>query len=403
MLFGGLAVVANALRTDRWKALWAFVAVYLVSLVSELMGTSYGIPFGAYSYTALLGMKWFDRVPVLIPLSWFTMSWACWVIARQRSRGVRKVLLAAALLVAWDLLLDPAMSKVTSYWVWAERGTYYDMPLLNLVGWGVTGLALFIILNKIVPNPNGKLPFALSVYLVNFSLPLGFCVLNQYWLAALAAPLAIAVTLMALSQFCGINAIMYYSTRIFEASGAGKGAAFAASAWVGLINFAFTFVAIGLVDKAGRRPLLLIGTAVQAVALGLVGWMFHTQQSGTALLLCIVLFIAAFSMAMGPIGWLYCSEIFPNKVRGRAMSVAAFSIWVSCYVVAQTFPMLNDSPSVGPAKTFWLYGMVSALSFGFVFAFLRETKGRSLEDIESLWKPAPGRSAGSHDAGATAP
>jgi len=201
MLFGGLAVLANALRTDRWKALWGFVAVYLVSLVSELMGTTYGIPFGAYSYTALLGTKWFDRVPLLIPLSWFTMSWACWVIARQRSRNVRTVLLAAALLVAWDLLLDPAMSKVTSYWVWAERGTYYDMPLMNLVGWGVTGLVLFIILNKIVPNPNGKLPFALSVYLVNFSLPLGFCILNQYWLAALAAPVAIAVTWVLATRF----------------------------------------------------------------------------------------------------------------------------------------------------------------------------------------------------------
>lgn len=207
MLFGGLAVLANALRTDRSKAFCAFIAVYIVSLLSELMGTTYGVPFGAYSYTALLGTKWFDRVPLLIPLSWFTMSWACWVIARQRSRGVRAVLLAAALLVAWDLLLDPAMSKVTSYWVWAERGTYYDMPLLNLVGWGVTGLALFIILNKIVPNPNGKLPFALSVYLVNFSLPLGFCVLNQYWLAALAAPVAIAVTWVLATRFTSAGTV----------------------------------------------------------------------------------------------------------------------------------------------------------------------------------------------------
>jgi putative membrane protein len=207
MFFGGLAVLANALRTDRSKALWAFMTVYLVSLLSELMGTTYGVPFGAYSYTALLGTKWFDRVPLLIPLSWFTMSWACWVIARQRSRGVRAVLLAAALLVAWDLLLDPAMSKVTSYWLWAEPGAYYDMPLLNLVGWGVTGLALFIILNKIVPNPHGKPSFALSVYLVNFSLPLGFCILNGYWLAAFAAPAAIAVVWMLATRLLNAAAV----------------------------------------------------------------------------------------------------------------------------------------------------------------------------------------------------
>ena len=93
------------------------------------------------------------------------------------------------------------MSKVTSYWVWAERGTYYDMPLMNLVGWGVTGLVLFIILNKIVPNPHGRLPFALSVYLANFSLPLGFCILNGYWAAAVAGPAAIALAWMLATRF----------------------------------------------------------------------------------------------------------------------------------------------------------------------------------------------------------
>ena len=205
-------------------------------------------------------------------------------------------------------------------------------------------------------------------------------------------PLAIAVTLMAFSQFCGINAIMYYSTKIFVAAGAGKNDAFSSSVWVGLINFIFTFVAIGLVDKLGRRPLLLIGTAVQAIALALVGWMFRTQQNGIGLLICVVLFIAAFAMAMGPIGWLFCSEIFPNRVRGRAMSVAAFTVWVSCYVVAQTFPMLNDSPAIGPALTFWVYAAVSLLSFVFVLAVIPETKGRRLEEIEQMWgrsQPAP--------------
>ena len=211
MLFGGLAVLANSLRTDRSNALYAFVALYLVSLVSELMGTTYGVPFGAYSYTALLGTKWFDRVPLLIPLSWFTMSWACWIIARQRSGGVRAVLFSAALLVAWDLMLDPAMSKVTSYWVWAERGTYYGMPLLNLLGWGVTGLVLFIILHKIVPNPQGRMSFALTVYSVNFSLPLGFCILNGYWLAAIAGPAAIALAWALATRFTSASFVSQHA------------------------------------------------------------------------------------------------------------------------------------------------------------------------------------------------
>ena len=198
-------------------------------------------------------------------------------------------------------------------------------------------------------------------------------------------PLLLAVTLMACSQFCGINAIMYYSTKIFVSAGACKNDTFNASVWIGLINLAFTFVAIGFVDRSGRRPLLLIGTAVQVVALGLAGWMFHTGQNGLPLLLCVVGFIAAFAMALGPVGWLFCSEIFPNRIRGRAMSIAAFTVWVSCYVVAQTFPMMNDNPAVGPAKTFWIYTAVSLFALVFVYAFIPETKGRTLEEIETLW------------------
>ena len=198
-------------------------------------------------------------------------------------------------------------------------------------------------------------------------------------------PLIIAVVLMACSQFCGINAIMYYSTKIFETSGGGHAAAFASSVWVGLINLIFTFIAIAFVDRLGRKPLLLIGTLVQAIALSLVGWAFYTHQQGLVLLLCVIGFIAAFSMAMGPIGWLLCSEIFPNKFRGRAMSAAAFTVWVSCYLVAQTFPMLNESPSVGPAVTFWIYALVSLFSLIFVAYFVPETKGRTLEEIEKQW------------------
>lgn len=183
MLFGGLAVVVDALLHNRISALSAFVAVYVVSLASELMGTGLGIPFGPYSYTSLLGPKWFNLVPLLIPLSWFTMGWASWVIARGRVSGLRAILVGTALLVAWDLLLDPAMSKVTSYWVWGEAGSYYGMPWSNLFGWAVTGLVLFILLHWLAPAPQSSRRFALLVYAINFLLPLGFCILNQYWIA----------------------------------------------------------------------------------------------------------------------------------------------------------------------------------------------------------------------------
>ena len=209
---------------------------------------------------------------------------------------------------------------------------------------------------------------------------------SELFTARYLKPLLIAVLLMAGSQFCGINAIIYYSTKIFESAGALKNAAFTSTVWVGLVNLLFTFVAIAFVDRAGRRPLLLIGTAVQAVALFLVGWMFRAQLNGLPLLLCIVAFIASFAMSIGPVCWILCSEIFPNKVRGRAMSIATFVIWSSCYVVAQTFPMLNDSKAIGPVLTFWIYGCVSLLNFIFVLLIVPETKGRTLEDIELSWR-----------------
>jgi MFS family permease len=246
---------------------------------------------------------------------------------------------------------------------------------------------------------------------------------------AFVRPLVIAVLLMAFSQFSGINAIMYYSTPIFEKAAAGaqhrdgentakaeanvdqkanasttdsattkteeertaearaasKKAAFRSSVWIGLVNLVFTFLAIALVDKLGRKPLLIVGTAIQAIALTLVGWMLHTNSGGIGLLVCVIAFTAAFAMSMGPIGWILCSEIFPGKVRGRAMSIATFTVWVSCYAVAQTFPVLNASPLVGPAKTFWLFAAVSLTCCVFVVFAVPETKGRTLEEIERHW------------------
>jgi MFS transporter, SP family, arabinose:H+ symporter len=199
-------------------------------------------------------------------------------------------------------------------------------------------------------------------------------------------PLIIAVVLMAVSQFSGINAIMYYSTKIFTTAGVGVKDSFSSSVLVGLVNFLFTFVAIAFVDRAGRRLLLIIGLLVQTIALAAVGWMFHTGHNGLPLMLGVLVFIAAFAMALGPIPWILCSEIFPTRIRGRAMSIATFVIWTSCYAVAQTFPMLNDSPAIGPALTFGVYAACSLAGLVFVAVMVPETKGRRLEEIETSWR-----------------
>jgi len=143
-------------------------------------------------------------------------------------------------------------------------------------------------------------------------------------------------------QFSGINAIMYFAPEIFKASGSGTDAAFTQTVIVGITNVVFTFVAIWFVDKAGRKPLLIAGTLVQVLSLTFIGILFATGRSGTPLLIGILGFVAAFAVAMGPIPWIVNSEIFPTKLRGRAMSVAIFCLWFADWIVTQTFPMLRE-------------------------------------------------------------
>jgi SP family arabinose:H+ symporter-like MFS transporter len=191
--------------------------------------------------------------------------------------------------------------------------------------------------------------------------------------------LLIAIVIALVSQLSGINAIMYYSTRIFFSAGIGISNAFWATMLVGFVNLIFTLVATAFIDRAGRRQLLLIGLAIQTISLGLVGFLFLHPGGNLLLLTAILAFIAAFAMALGPISWLLPSEIFADAVRGRAMALVAFTVWVGAYVVAQTFPILNDSPAFGPAFTFFLYAAVSFAGLLFTFFTLPETGRLSLE------------------------
>lgn len=197
-------------------------------------------------------------------------------------------------------------------------------------------------------------------------------------------PLTLSLVLMLGSQLSGINAIMYYSTEIFKNATGNADAGFSSSIWIGFVNLLATFIAIGFVDKAGRKPLLLVGNAIQVAALVAVGWIYGRDPHSPALLWFVVLYIGAFAMAMGPLPWIVSSEIFPARLRGRAMSVATFAIWSGCLLVAQTFPALLKG--IGPQFTFWIYGGCSALTFVLVLVLMTETKGRTLEQIELSWR-----------------
>jgi SP family arabinose:H+ symporter-like MFS transporter len=196
-------------------------------------------------------------------------------------------------------------------------------------------------------------------------------------------PLIAALGLMIIQQFCGINAIIYYSTSIFAASGAGMADAFISTVIVGFVNMIFTIVAISMVDKAGRRPLLIIGLIGQFFALSTVAILFGNGSESALLLVAVLVFIASFAMSIGPIGWLFASEVFPGQIRGKAMSLASFTIWVSTYIVAQMFPILNEG--IGASATFWIFAGVSLFGIFFVMKMVPETKGKTLEEIESAW------------------
>lgn len=184
------AVALAVVLAGRMRASWipALLAVYAVSFTAEHVGTGYGIPFGGYSYTGLLGAKLGGRVPALIPLSWFLMAFPAWIITRAAfpTSRLRRIVVASLMLVAWDLALDPAMSWLTPYWIWSETGPYYGMPWENLLGWFVTGAVIMVALEALAPRMRlAGLPvgWMAAYYLSVLLMPLGMLAAAGHWLA----------------------------------------------------------------------------------------------------------------------------------------------------------------------------------------------------------------------------
>ena len=204
---------------------------------------------------------------------------------------------------------------------------------------------------------------------------------------AFRRPLLIAVVLAVFQQITGINAILYYAPRIFEGAGFERMSAIGQSTIVGLVNMLFTVVAIVLADRVGRRPLLLVATGGMGVSLVLLGAAFKFPVlPASALLLIILLYIAFFASAMGPLVWVVMAEIFPIKVRGSAMGMATLILWLADFAVTLTFPVISDR--FHPSSAFWLYAAMCALDLVFMWFFLPETKGKTLEEIERRWLKA---------------
>lgn len=200
----------------------------------------------------------------------------------------------------------------------------------------------------------------------------------------LRTALLIGIVLAIFSQVTGINAIMYYAPEIFKSTGDGSSSALMQTVLVGIVNLLFTIVAIKYADKAGRKGLLLAGTGGMSICLAIIGAAFYFGAlKGYLVLIAILAYIAFFALSLGPITFVVIAEIFPNRVRGRAMSVCLFFLWTSVYFVSQFFPVLLES--IGSAFTFWIFMLTSVIAFLFVWKMVPETKGKSLEEIEKSW------------------
>lgn len=193
-------------------------------------------------------------------------------------------------------------------------------------------------------------------------------------------PVMLAIIFAVFNQFSGINAIIYYAPRIFEMAGLGKSSALLSSAGVGLVNLIFTMVGLSLIDRAGRRKLMFIGSLGLITTLLLVAWSFYGETvSGELVPYFLFAYIASFGMSQGAVIWVFISEIFPNRVRAAGQALGSFTHWILAALVSFSFPYISST--LGPANTFLFFAGMMVLQLLFVWRIMPETKGTSLEEV----------------------
>ena len=192
--------------------------------------------------------------------------------------------------------------------------------------------------------------------------------------------LLVGVTLAVLQQWSGINVIFNYAEEIFRGAGYGVSSIMFNIVITGAVNLLFTLIAIQTVDRFGRRALMLVGCAGIAFFHTLIGLGYMLHLKGPIVVAPVLATLACYGFSLAPITWVLISEIFPNRIRGAAVSVSTSALWIACFILTYTFPLLNGA--LGPAKTFWLYALICAAGCIFIFKRVPETKGKTLEEIE---------------------
>jgi SP family xylose:H+ symportor-like MFS transporter len=213
--------------------------------------------------------------------------------------------------------------------------------------------------------------------------------INAPWLSYGFGVIVVGILLSVFQQAVGINVVLYYAGNIFRNMGASTDSSLLQTIIVGIVNLAFTIVAIMTVDKFGRKPLMIIGSIGMAFSMLALGFTFYSGHVGILALVFMLIYTAAFAMSWGPVCWVLLAEIFPNSIRG-ALSIAVAAQWIANWIVSLTFPMMNDNvwltEKFHNGFSYWIYGIMGILSALFMWKFVPETKGKTLESIEELWK-----------------
>ena len=398
-LVGAVGSGALSEALGRRRALLVAALLFAVSSI----GTGLAMSFDAFVAWRILGGLAIGMASVLSPV----------YIAEIAPAGIRGKLvclneltivigIVAAQTVNW-LIAEPVTANATAHVIresWNGQVAWRHMFEAAVVP------ALFFLLGTlIIPESprwlarKGRWSEAQAV-LTRFDDEIGAkIVVNEMRAAFAAAPskdvwgtirqprtrraLTVGIALAVLQQWCGINVIFNYAQEIFSAAGYALSAILFNIVITGVVMCVFTFVAIGTVDRWGRRPLMLIGCAGLALIYVVLGALYFGHFQGWPLLVLVVAAIGCYAMTLAPITWVILSEIFPNEARGASVAICTTALWAACFVLTYTFPLLNAS--VGTAVTFWIYAGICAVGFVFVLRNLPETKGMSLEEIELGW------------------
>ncbi len=212
--------------------------------------------------------------------------------------------------------------------------------------------------------------------------------LSDFFSKKFSIPITMAILIAVFNQLSGINAIIYFAPRVFELAGLGKDAAFLQSAGVGLANLVFTMLGLYLIDRLGRKKLMLIGSIGYILSLGAVAAAFHFQYLGGMVVpVLIFIFIGSHAIGQGAVIWVFISEIFPNQVRSYGQSLGSSVHWIMAAIVTSVFPFFANSPAIGPAKIFLFFMVMMLLQLWWVIVKMPETKGVPLEELQQRLTP----------------